>query len=120
VLPASAVPSATPPNAGLQSIIISRERRSAIINGQQVKIGDVVGDSTLAEIKEGSVVLQGAKGRQVLMLFPGVDIRKKETATPNSKEFANTVKKNPAARKRKAGKTADGSVQTKKNEGESK
>ena len=125
VLPASAVSTTIPLNAGLQSIIISHDRRAAIINGQLVKKGDLVGDATLVEINEGSVVLQGTKGKQVLTLFPDVDIKKRETASPNSKEFTpmiknKIIKKKSAGKKIKPGKSVDNSVQTKKNEREGK
>jgi MSHA biogenesis protein MshK len=121
VLPVSAVSATAPLNTSLQSIMISHDRRAAIINGQLVKEGDLVGDATLVEVNEGSVVLQGAKGKQVLTLFPGVDIKKKEKASPNSQEFAPMVKKRPAGKKKKvAGKSVDYSAQTKKNEGEGK
>ncbi len=121
VLPVSAVSATNPLNTSLQSIIISHDRRAAIINGQLVKKGDLVGDATLLEVNEGSVVLQDAKGKQVLTLFPGVDIKKKENTSPNSQELAPMLKKKLAGKKKRtAGKSVDGSVQTKKNEGEGK
>lgn len=67
--------------AGLQSIIISRTRRAAIIDGETVELGKKHGDAKLVEVNEGSVVLQGAQGRQVLTLFPSVNIFKKEIST---------------------------------------
>jgi len=63
---------------GLQSIIISPQYRAAIINGETVRLGGKVGNSTLVEVRENSVVLQSAQGRRVLELFPKVGIKKNE------------------------------------------
>lgn len=59
----------------LQSIIISSTRRAAIINGQTVELGEKLGDVRLVEVSASGVVLEGAQGRQVLALFPGVDLK---------------------------------------------
>lgn len=58
--------------SGLHSIIISKARRAAIIDGETVELGGKHGDAKLIEVNEGSVVLQGAQGRQVITLFPDV------------------------------------------------
>lgn len=68
--------------SGLHSIIISGTRRAAIIDGQIVELGGEHGHAKLIEVNEGSVVLLRAQGRQVLTLFPGVKIIRKE-ATEN-------------------------------------
>ncbi len=65
---------AAPAPAGLQSIIISKTRRAAIIDGETVELGGKHGDAKLIEVREGSVVLRSAQGRQVLTLFPDVKI----------------------------------------------
>ncbi len=68
--------------AGLQSIIISKTRRAAIIDGETVELGGKHGDAKLIEVNEGSVILRGAQGRQVMTLFPDVKITgKQETKT---------------------------------------
>lgn len=59
-------------SAGLQSIIISKIRRAAIIDGQTVELGGKYNDAKLVEVNEGSIVLAGVQGRQVMTLFPGV------------------------------------------------
>jgi MSHA biogenesis protein MshK len=64
--------------SGLQSIIISRTRRVAIIDGETVVLGGKHGDAKLIEVNEGNVVLQGAHGRQVMSLFPDVKITGKK------------------------------------------
>ena len=66
------------PPSGLQSVIISKNRRAAIIDGETVELRGKHGDTTLIEVTESGVVLQGAQGRQVLTLFPDVRIMQKE------------------------------------------
>lgn len=81
--------------SGLQSVIISKTRRAAIIDGETVELGGKHGDARLIEVNEGSVVLKSAKGRQVLTLFPDVKLsRKNEVDT----------KPLPAAKKAQPGK----------------
>lgn len=68
---------------GLRLIIIQKKRRAAIIDGKTVELGGKVGDARLVAVNEGSVVLQGAQGRQVLTLFPGIKMNPiKATETP--------------------------------------
>ena len=64
-------------NNGLQSVIISPQRRAAIINGTTVELGEKIGGAKLIEVNEGGVVLQGNRGRRVLALFPGVNLKMK-------------------------------------------
>ncbi len=78
---------AAPP--GLQTIIISPEYRAAIINGETVRLGGKSGDSTLVEVRESSVVLQNAQGRRVLELFPKVNIKKNDAASPAKRGQGN-------------------------------
>jgi MSHA biogenesis protein MshK len=73
-----------PVQQGLQSIIISPQYRSAIINGETVSLGGKFGDSRLVEVRENSVVLQNAQGRRVMELFPKVSIRKNEASQHES------------------------------------
>ena len=68
--------------ARLSTVIISPGRRAAIIDGQTVELGAKHGDVRLIEVSESGVVLQGEQGRQVLTLFPGVNISKKMAAQP--------------------------------------
>lgn len=60
----------------LQSVLISRERKSAIIGGKTVGIGDRYGDAQVVAIGEGEVVLKSGKSLQTLRLFPEVTKRK--------------------------------------------
>lgn len=65
--------------AGLQSVIISKQRSAAIIDGQTIELGGKYGDVRLIEVSDTGVVLQGAQGRQVMTLFPGVSMSKKKS-----------------------------------------
>lgn len=73
-------------SSGLNSVIISKNHRVAIIDGQTVELGGKHGNATLVEINEGGVVLQRAQSRQVLTLFPDVKITHKETADKKSEK----------------------------------
>jgi len=69
-----AAPIADAPNKGLQSIIISPNRRAAMINGQVLELGEKSGGVTLLEVNEREVVLQSANGKKVMQLFPSVEM----------------------------------------------
>lgn len=58
----------------LQSVIIAQHKRSAIIDGRLVEIGSRVGDARVVEITERRVTLRAGGQRQVLHLFPEVEI----------------------------------------------
>lgn len=93
--PALAGQAAAPDVNRLQSIIISPTRRAAIISGQTVELGAMHGDARLVEVKENGVTLQGAEGRQVLALFPDVEIRKNAALPPGE----NNIKKKKPVKK---------------------
>jgi hypothetical protein len=76
VIPATATAGSR--SSGLQSVIISKNRRAAIIDGETIELRGKHGDATLIEVTESGVVLQGAQGRQVLTLFPGVRMMQKD------------------------------------------
>ena len=97
---------AAPAPAGLQSIIISKTRRAAIIDGETVELGGKHGDAKLVEVNEGSVILRGAQGRQVMTLFPDVKITgKQETKIkpqlPAGEVRSGKQKSGPVAHKEK-------------------
>ena len=71
--------------AGLQSTIISRTRRAAIIDGKTVELGEKHGDARLIQVNEGSVVLQSGQTLQVLRLFP--DVRKSLSENKSSNKL---------------------------------
>jgi MSHA biogenesis protein MshK len=63
---------AAPVTAGpvLQSVLISPQRRAAIISGQAVKAGGKYGEYFVFKITESEVVLRRGKEIQTLKLFP--------------------------------------------------
>ena len=71
--------------SGLESIIIAKYRRAAILDGQTVELGAMHGDAKLIEVAPDRVVLQGAHGRQVLLLFPDVKMTGKHVQLPAKK-----------------------------------
>jgi MSHA biogenesis protein MshK len=56
----------------LQSVLISPERRYAIINGEIVPLGGSVAGAELVAIAEERVTLRTADGLRVVPLFPNV------------------------------------------------
>lgn len=81
---------AMPADDGLRTIIIAADRRSAVINGQQIPLGGKLGDERLMAVCEDSVVLQGAEGRREVPLYPGVDMHS------NPQRRCNTPPAKPA------------------------
>jgi hypothetical protein len=101
--------SQAPPPQGLQSVIISRKREAAIINGIEVERGDKFGDAVLTDVNETCVVLMGPEGRRVMHMFPTVKMTKNQMACvkrqamrPISKTIYKPAKKNKAKKKVKA------------------
>ncbi len=64
----------------LQSVLISRGRKVAVISGQAVQVGDSVGDARVARISEGEAVLIRDGQSQTLKLFPGLEKRRTGSA----------------------------------------
>jgi len=87
-------------SSGLRTIIISGTRRAAIIDGKTVELGEKHGKARLIEVNEGSVVLQRAKSKQVLTLFPRVKITHRKSMIINfqNKKLPNrdSMAKQPA------------------------
>lgn len=67
----------------LQSVLTSAGRKVAIINGQTVKQGDMVGDARVSRIADAEVVLTRGGETQVLKLFPVVE-KQPSTVRPAS------------------------------------
>jgi len=85
-------------NKGLQTVIISPDRRSAIIDGHPVNLGAKFGDLTLIQVKEGAVILRDARGKLISMtMFPGVGIRNRNAASRQEQDKTGT---NPAESQR--------------------
>ena len=77
----------------LQSIKIPKKGKPvAVIGGQQIKLGELYGESRLIKLTEREAVLEGPAGVEHLMLTPGV-------------EKTNITKKSPAAKRAQSGGT---------------
>lgn len=75
--PAVALTGAAPPAAsGLQSVILKKKGKpAALINGEIVELGGMVGESRLVKVSEDAVVLKGPSGVETLRLMPSVEKR---------------------------------------------
>lgn len=95
--------------SGLQSVILSGKREAAIINGVEVEVGQKYGNATLTVVNETCVVLMGPEGRQVMQMYPSVNLSKTEQACtgrrglPTIRKAAvqNKPKQKPARAKKK-------------------
>ena len=75
----------------LQSVIVPKKGKPiAVIGGQQVKLGELYGDSRLIKLSEREAVLEGPGGIERLMLTPGI-------------EKTNIIRKSSAARRAQGG-----------------
>jgi MSHA biogenesis protein MshK len=61
-----------PAGPRLQSVLLSLDRKLAIIDGQTVALGGTVGDATLIQISETKVTLRRGTQLTTLELYPGV------------------------------------------------
>jgi MSHA biogenesis protein MshK len=59
--------------AQLQSILLSSRRKIAVINGNMIPLGGMVGEAKVVKISETEVVLKKGDETEVLKLFPAVD-----------------------------------------------
>ena len=67
-------------NWNVRAIRSSETGRNAIVNGNLVKVGDVIDSATIVDITDNSVVLVHDNKQLVLKLVPE-DIKKKHTET---------------------------------------
>ena len=75
----------------LQSVKIPKKGKPvAVIGGQEIKLGELYGESRLIKLTEREAVLEGPAGIEHLMLTPGV-------------EKTNITKKSPAAKRAQSG-----------------
>ena len=56
--------------AGLTSVLISPERRFAVVDGVRLEEGDRLGEATVVEIRATSVLLRTARGEVQLRMMP--------------------------------------------------
>lgn len=74
---------ATPVESGVQTVILRPGGKSAaVINGQYVSVGDMLGDKRVMKISESEVVLKGESGREIIKVTPAIE------KVPTSKKVA--------------------------------
>ena len=75
-------PNAAPAAAGLQSIILRKNAKpAALIDGEVVQLGGMVGEAKVVKITEHAVTLRGPEGEEeVLSLTPGIEKKVKVDA----------------------------------------
>lgn len=91
---------ASPAPSGLQSVILAGKREAAIINGVEVEVGKKYGNATLTVVNETCVVLIGPEGRQVMHMYPSVNLSKTEQACAGRRGLP-TIRKTVARKKPK-------------------
>lgn len=87
-----AAPAEEAPMPVLQSVLIGKDRRMAIISGQRFDVGDHVGDARIVRITETEVLLRAGVRQMTLKLFPQVFKRTRHPAPPAG-ATSNTQKK---------------------------
>ncbi len=60
-------------SSGVQSIFISAQRKSAVVHGRRVSIGDRVGDAVVVDIRPYEVILKRDGRETSLRLTPRLD-----------------------------------------------
>jgi MSHA biogenesis protein MshK len=70
----------------LQSVLISPERRYAIINGEVVPLGGAIADAELVAINEERVTLRTREGLRILHLFPDVELQGVRPESPTGEK----------------------------------
>jgi hypothetical protein len=77
----------------LQAVLISTQRRYAVIDGRQVGLGTRIGAARIVGITESAVILEGASGRTTLKLLPGVGRATVESASESPEIERKAVRK---------------------------
>ena len=88
----------------LQSVLLSPERRYAIINGEVLSLGGSVAGAELVAIREGEVTLRAGGALRTVRLFPDVDMHSE--AVPQSRQPKQNAARPRAKTKSRTG-TAD-------------
>ena len=66
----------------LQSVMITPGERSAIIDGERVRLGGKYGDARVIRITESEVVLRSSGGTETLKMYPEVEMKAVKPAAP--------------------------------------
>ena len=70
----------------LQTVLISEDRRVAVISGRLMSVGDTISGFRLTEIREGEVVMKKRSKMRTLRLFPNVHMSDPQIATLSGRE----------------------------------
>lgn len=81
----------------LQSVMITPTLKTAIINGEIVKLGGKFGNAQLMKISENEVVLKSGDQIQVLKMYPSVEKRDSTRGAPKAASGRAAGRKKPAA-----------------------
>jgi MSHA biogenesis protein MshK len=65
-------------SSGVQSILITPQRRQAVIHGRTVRVGDRVGDAVVVDIQPYEVILNRGGRESRMRLVPRLEKQKKE------------------------------------------
>lgn len=68
--PATGEPVGAAPRPRVESIMLSSERKGAIINGRYVPLGGMYGKATLVSITATGITLETDREREVIQLYP--------------------------------------------------
>jgi MSHA biogenesis protein MshK len=89
----------------LQSVLLSPERRYAIINGEVLTLGGSVAGAELVAIREGEVTLRAGGALRTVRLFPDVDMN--SAPAPQSQQPKQGAASSSAKPKSRAGNADD-------------
>lgn len=88
-----------PPPLGLQTVLLRKNAKPlAIINGQSVELGGLLGELRLIRLTETEAVLQGPNGQEILRLMP--DAERKTIVPPKPPAVAQDMTPGKKAGKR--------------------
>ncbi len=66
-------PGATPSGSGLQAVLMSTQRKVAVIDGTVVPLGGPARQGTLSGVSDSLAVLKKNGERDVLLMHPNID-----------------------------------------------
>ena len=77
-----------PAGRQLQSVLLSGGRKIAVIDGNMVALGGMVGEARVVKITETEVVLKTGEETEILKLFPGVEKKSAQRAAGRARAGA--------------------------------
>lgn len=84
----------SPVETGVQTVILRADGKSvAVINGQHVAVGSMLGDKRVLKITENEVVLKGQSGREVIKMIPAIEKMPAQKTATNKQRTTGTAQK---------------------------